>query len=105
MVVTPPTRHGQFLVVLAGACAALVIAAAGGAGVGASTSFTGNSPVRVDQATSVMDRTGRYERMRRTYELMNERSDQLRREENSATPDPRVVRDLKSELAALAARL
>ena len=79
------SQRGRFLV--AAAIVAIGVASANGAGHA--------SPVG---ATS-------YERMRTIYDLMNTRTEELRRELNSASPDSRVVTDLKSELRALADQL
>lgn len=90
--------------------AAAGIAAANGGGVASSArSMNGSLSKAQHEAvlSAVVTRgsTSRYEQMRSVYGLMNRRAEELRQEENSATPDPTVLKDLKSELRTLAAQL
>ena len=76
---------------------AVGIAAANGAGVVASTAPHTSGPLPAHDSN--------YERMRVIYDLMNRRTEDLRRETNSTSPDAAVVRRLKEELRVLADRL
>ena len=102
-------RRG-FLVVVAGTFAWVGIATASGDGVASSPRLTSGSLPGGQQESALPavlthGSNGRYKRTRSVYDLMNRRTEELRQEENSATPDPRVVKDLKSELRALADQL